>query len=78
MSSGRIEIPMEEYKGMKERIESLERTLVSKDKEIEVLRDKNITLETSLDDIATLPLYERVFNWKSNVKGILGDDYDKP
>ena len=78
MSSGRIEIPMEEYKGMKEKIESLEKTLASKDKEIEVLRGKNITLETALDDIAALPLYERVFNWKSNVKEIVGDDYDKP
>jgi hypothetical protein len=74
MSSGRIEIPMDEYKGMKEKIESLEKTLVSKDKEIEVLKNSYLVSQNNLEDIATLSLFERVFNWKSNVKNILADE----
>jgi len=71
MSSGRIEIPMDEYRGMKDRIEELEKTLVSKDKEIENLKDKCLTVETQLEDITSLPLSERIFNWGSNIKKII-------
>ena len=71
MSSGRIEIPMDEYRGMKDRIEELEKTLVSKDKEIESLKDKCLTVETQLEDIASLSLSERIFNWGSNIKKII-------
>jgi predicted RNase H-like nuclease (RuvC/YqgF family) len=74
MSSGRIEIPMDEYRGMKDRIEELEKTLVSKDKEIESLKDKCLTVETQLEDIASLSLSERIFNWGSNIKKIIGDN----
>ena len=71
MSSGRIEIPMDEYRGMKDRIEELEKTLVSKDKEIESLKDKCLTVETQLEDITSLSLSERIFNWGSNIKKII-------
>jgi predicted RNase H-like nuclease (RuvC/YqgF family) len=74
MSSGRIEIPMDEYRGMKDRIEELEKTLVSKDKEIENLRDKCLTVETQLEDITSLSLSERIFNWGSNIKKIIDDN----
>jgi len=74
MSNGRIEIPMDEYKGMKERIEELEKTLASKDKEIEILKDKCLTVETQLEDIASLSLVERVFSWGSNLKSIVGNE----
>lgn len=74
MSNGRIEIPMDEYKGMKERIEELEKTLASKDKEIDILKDKCLTVETQLEDIASLSLVERVFNWGSNLKSIVGNE----
>lgn len=65
---------MDEYKGMKERIESLEKELVSKDKEIEVLKNKYLISQNNLEDIASLSLFERVFNWKSNIKNVLGDE----
>jgi len=71
MSSGRIEISMDEYRGMKDRIEELEKTLVSKDKEIENLKDKCLTVETQLEDITSLSLSERIFNWGSNIKKII-------
>lgn len=74
MSSGRIEIPMDEYRGMKDRIEELEKTLVSKDKEIESLKEKYLTVETQLEDIASLSLSERIFNWGSNIKKIIDDN----
>jgi hypothetical protein len=74
MSNGRIEIPMDEFKGMKEKIESLEKSLVSKDKEIEVLKNSYLISQNALEDIAELSLFERVFNWKSNIKNILADE----
>ncbi len=74
MSNGRIEIPMDEYKGMKEHIEELEKALVSKDKEIEILKDKCLTVENQLEDISSLSLVERVFSWGSNLKSIVGNE----
>ena len=74
MSNGRIEIPMDEFKAMKEKIDSLEKALVSKDKEIEVLKNSYLVSQNNLEDIASLSLFERVFNWKSNVKNILSDE----
>ena len=65
---------MDEYKGMKEKIESLEKTLVSKDKEIEVLKNSYLISKNTLEDIAELSLFERVFNWKSKIKNILADE----
>jgi hypothetical protein len=47
---------------------------VSKDKEIEVLKNSYLVSQNNLEDIATLSLFERVFNWKSNVKNILADE----
>jgi len=65
---------MDEYNGMKEKIDSLEKALVSKDKEIEVLKNSYLVSQNNLEDIAALSLFERVFNWKSNVKNILADE----
>lgn len=74
MSGGRIEIPLDEYKGMKARIEELERNLVSKDKEIEEIKDKYLKVEEILEEISSLSLFERVFNWKENIKDIVKDE----
>ena len=74
MSGGRIEIPLDEYKGMKARIEELERNLVSKDKEIEEMKDKCLKVENILEEISSLSLFERVFNWKENIKDIVKDE----
>jgi len=65
---------MDEFKGMKEKIESLEKALVSKDKEIEVLKNSYLVSQNNLEDIAELSLFERVFNWKSNIRNILSDE----
>lgn len=74
MFSGRIEIPMDEYRGMKERIEELERILASKDKEMEILKDQKLTAQANLEDIASLSFVERVFSWKRNINNIIGNE----
>lgn len=71
----RIEIPMDEYNGMKERIEELEKTIVSKDKEIQNNKEKCLELENKIDDIVSLSVTERLFNWKTAIKTILVNDY---
>lgn len=71
MSGGRIELPMSEYNGMKERIEELEKELVEKNKELEKCTDKLLSTQNHLDDILSLSLVERVFKWKKNLMEIL-------
>lgn len=70
MSNGRIEIPLEEYKGMKEKIESLEKALVSKEEELKVVKNEKMILIDEIEEFTLLPLFERVFRWKSNVEEI--------
>ena len=67
----RIEIPIEEYNALKERIKELEESNVQKDKKIEELSYKNVAYEEALsyiiEDITPL---ERIFQWKSVVKAV--------
>jgi predicted nucleic acid-binding Zn-ribbon protein len=70
----RIEIPMEEYNGMKERIESLERAVVEKDKKIDNLKNDNLKLQTTLEDVSEMALIDRIFKWKSTFNMIVGDE----
>jgi wobble nucleotide-excising tRNase len=68
----RIEIPMEEYNGMKERIESLERAIVEKDKKIDNLKNDNLKLQTTLEDVSEMALIDRIFKWKTTFNTIVG------
>jgi len=70
----RIEIPMEEYNGMKERIESLERAVVEKDKKIDNLKNDNLKLQTTLEDVSEMALIDRIFKWKSTFNMVVGDE----
>ena len=70
----RIEIPMNEYNGMKERIESLERAVVEKDKKIDNLKNDNLKLQTTLEDVSEMALIDRIFKWKSTFNMIVGDE----
>ena len=70
MSNGRIEIPLEEYKAMKEKIESLEKELVSKDDELKVVKNEKMILIDEIEEFTLLSLFEGVFRWKSNVEEI--------
>jgi hypothetical protein len=70
MSNGRIEIPLDEYKGMKEKIESLEKALASKNDELTIVKNQKMILLDEIEDFTSLSLYERVFRWKSSIQEI--------
>lgn len=70
MSNGRIEIPLDEYKGMKEKIESLEKALVAKEDELKVVKNEKMILLDEIEEFTSLSLFERVFKWESNVQEI--------
>ena len=70
MSNGRIEILLDEYKGMKEKIESLEKALASKEEELTIVKNQKMILLDEIEDFTSLSLYERVFRWKSSIQEI--------
>jgi len=70
MSNGRIEIPLDEYKGMKEKIESLDKALASKNDELTIVKNQKMILLDEIEDFTSLSLYERVFRWKSSIQEI--------
>ena len=67
----RIEISVEEYNALKERIKELEEASVKKDKDIEILQYNNGKYEDIFkyifEDITSL---ERIFQWKHLVRAV--------
>ena len=70
MSGGRIEIPMSEYNGMKERIEELEKELVEKNKKLEKATSDYLDAQLILEDLSQISLFDRIFNWSSSFNKI--------
>lgn len=71
MSDARIEISINEYNALKDRIKALEEDVVKKDKEIETL-EYNIgkyedIVEYVFDEVTTM---ERIFQWKYIVRAV--------
>ena len=64
----RIEIPMTEYNGLKNKIKQLESTLVDVSKEASTYKEKLGILEGLVIDLESEKLFDRLFNWKSIVK----------
>ena len=64
----RIEIPMTEYNGLKNRIKQLESTLVDVSKEASTYKEKLGILEGLVIDLDNEKLVDRLFSWKSIVK----------
>lgn len=64
----RIEIPMTEYNGLKNKIKQLESTLVDVSKEASTYKEKLGILEGLVIDLDNEKLVDRLFNWKSIVK----------
>lgn len=64
----RIEIPMEEYNGLKNKIKQLEGTLADVSKEASVYKEKLGVLEGLVMDLGNEKLADRIFYWKSIVK----------
>ena len=67
----RIEISMEEYQGMKDKIESLEKSLADSKKETELYRERFIAIHDTVEDAADISLFNRLFNWKKIFKSII-------
>jgi archaellum component FlaC len=64
----RIEIPMSEYNGLKNKIKQLESTLVDVSKEASTYKEKLGILEGLVIDLDNEKLVDRLFSWKSIVK----------
>jgi hypothetical protein len=63
----RIEIPMSEYNGLKDKIKSLEQTLVDASKEASAYEEKLSILENLVMDLENERILNRIFSWKNIV-----------
>lgn len=63
----RIEIPMQEYNGLKNKIKSLEQTLVDVSKETAIYKEKLSILESLVMDLENEKILSRIFSWKNIV-----------
>lgn len=63
----RIEIPMKEYNGLKNKIKSLEQTLVDVSKETAIYKEKLSILESLVMDLENEKIFSRIFSWKNIV-----------
>lgn len=63
----RIEIPIEEYNGLKNKIKSLEQTLVDVSKETAIYKEKLSILESLVMDLENEKILNRIFSWKNIV-----------
>ena len=63
----RIEIPMEEYNGLKNKIKSLEQTLVDVSNETAIYKEKLSILESLVMDLEGEKVLNRIFSWKNIV-----------
>lgn len=66
----RIEISMEEYDAMKQKVRNLEEELVSSSKEMSVYKEKYNAMRELVDEIKDTPFFSRVFGWKKIVESI--------
>lgn len=71
MNSARIEISIDEYNALKDKIKALEEEIVKKDKKIETL-DYNLgkyedVVEYVFEDVTPM---ERIFQWKYIVRAV--------
>lgn len=64
----RIEIPIAEYQGMKNKIRNLENALNSVSKEAAVNKEYIEKLKTLVLDLESEPFLGRLFRWKSVVE----------
>ena len=72
----RIEIPMSEYKGMKEKIESLEKSLVESNKKAELYEQKYDNIQIELENILETGILTRMFGWRRALSKLIESDED--
>lgn len=64
----RIEIPISEYNGLKNKIKQLEDTLADVSKEASAYKEKLGVIESLVMDLGNEKLLDRLFFWKSIIK----------
>ena len=64
----RIEIPIEEYQGMKTKIKNLENALNSVSKESAVNKERIENLKVLIADLEGEAFFNRLFRWKSIIE----------
>lgn len=64
----RIEIPMEEYNSLKQKVRELESTLGDVSKEAALYKEKLGNLKGLIIDLENETLIDRVFHWKGVVE----------
>ena len=64
----RIEIPLAEYKSLKNRINNLESSLTDVSKEASVYKEKLDTIKGLINDLGNEKLFARIFLYKSILK----------
>ena len=72
MSSGRIEMPLEEFNAMKSKIDEFEKVLNSMSKEASIYKEESEKAKELLVDIYSMTLMDRLTGWKQ-VKEKLGE-----
>jgi hypothetical protein len=70
MSTGRIEMPLEEYNAMKAKIEEFEKELNELSKETSKYKKENEVMKDILSEITEMKIFERIFNWNNLKKSI--------
>ena len=70
MSTGRIEMPLEEYNAMKAKIEEFEKELNELSKETSKYKKENESMKDILSEITEMKIFERIFSWNNLKKSI--------
>ena len=70
MSTGRIEMPLEEYNAMKAKIEEFEKELNELSKETSKYKKENEVMKDILSEITEMKIFERIFSWNNLKKSI--------
>ena len=64
----RIEIPMEEYQGLKDKVKSLESSLIEEKNQTSIYKQKFNEAKELFDDLKSEGFINRLFNWKHVIK----------
>ena len=65
--ASRIEIPLDEYNGLKGKIRKIEDTLVDMSQETSVYKEIIDTLKILIEDLEDESLFNRIFRWANVV-----------
>lgn len=67
----RIEIPLNEYNSLKDKINNLEETIIKNSKEINILKEKYEEAKFLVQELQNEDLISRMFKWKNITKPLI-------